>query len=60
MLDEDLLEELAEPLQSDEEKPEEHLQALEECLSRLGESERELIEQRYFSKSSLNVSFSEP
>ncbi|MBT7959707.1 MAG: sigma-70 family RNA polymerase sigma factor [Akkermansiaceae bacterium] len=55
MLDEELADQLAEPLQSDEETPEEHLQALEQCLARLREPERELIEHRYFSKSTLGA-----
>ena len=54
MLDEDLADQLAEPLQSDEETPEEHLQVLEHCLTRLRAPERELIEHRYFSKSTLD------
>jgi len=54
-LDEDLAEELSEPLQSNEEAPEELLQALEHCLSRLSEPERQLVEHRYFSKSTLEV-----
>lgn len=50
MLDEDLADQLAEPLQAENEMPEAHLQALEQCLNRLSEPERELIEHRYFSQ----------
>lgn len=53
VLDDDLADQLAEPFQSDAEQPEEHLQALEQCLARLRGPERELIEHRYFSKSTL-------
>ena len=54
MLDEDLADQLAAPLQSDEERPEELLQILEHCLTRLREPERELVEHRYFSKGTLD------
>lgn len=53
MLDDDLADQLAEPFQGDTEDNEEHFQALERCLSRLTPQERELIEQRYFSKTTL-------
>lgn len=53
MLDDDLADQLAEPLQSDSERPEEHLQALELCLSKLSEPERELIEHRYYTNATL-------
>lgn len=53
ILDDDLADQLAEPMQSDEERPEEHLQALELCLSKLSEPERELIEHRYYTNATL-------
>ncbi|MFK7909973.1 MAG: sigma-70 family RNA polymerase sigma factor [Akkermansiaceae bacterium] len=53
LLDDDLADQLAEPLQSASERPEEHLRALELCMSRLSEPERELIEHRYYSKATL-------
>jgi len=58
MLDDDLAEQLAEPFQDDTEELDEHLQALEQCMARLRGPERELVEHRYFSKSTLDV-FSE-
>ena len=51
MLDENLAEELSR--ECEEEKPEmdERMAALKKCLDRLGENERQLIDQRYFSES---------
>lgn len=53
MLDEDLAEELAEHCAADAGEMDERLRALEKCLGRLNEKERGLIEQRYFSKATL-------
>lgn len=53
MLDEDLAGELAEHCAADAGETDERLRALEKCLGRLNEKERGLIEQRYFSKVTL-------
>ena len=55
LLDEDLAEQLAE---HGEETPEEldgRLRALDKCLGRLEEKERQLVEHRYFSGSTLEA-----
>ena len=57
LLDEDLAKRLADRLaerhEEDPEASEERLNALEKCLARLAPAERELIEHRYFSDSTL-------
>jgi RNA polymerase sigma-70 factor, ECF subfamily len=53
LLDEDLAEELAVHCAAGTGEVDERLRALEKCLGRLNEKERGLIEQRYFSKTSL-------
>lgn len=53
MLDEDLAEQLAEHTAALHNDLDERLRALDRCLGRLAENERELIEHRYFSKLTL-------
>jgi RNA polymerase sigma-70 factor (ECF subfamily) len=53
MLDEDLAEQLAEHTAALPNDLDERLRALNRCLGRLDENERELIEHRYFSKLTL-------
>jgi RNA polymerase sigma-70 factor (ECF subfamily) len=53
MLDEDLAEQLAEHTAALQNDLDDRLQALNRCLGRLEESERELIEHRYHSKATL-------
>jgi RNA polymerase sigma-70 factor (ECF subfamily) len=53
MLDEALAEQLAEHTAAHHDDSDERLRALNRCLGRLEESERELIEHRYFSKLTL-------
>jgi RNA polymerase sigma-70 factor (ECF subfamily) len=53
MLEEDLAEQLAEHTANQSNDLDERLRALNQCLGRLEENERELIEHRYFSKLTL-------
>lgn len=54
MLDEELAEQLADHCETDPEEADERLIALECCLERLGDKERNLIEHRYASHASLS------
>jgi RNA polymerase sigma-70 factor, ECF subfamily len=55
VLDEDLACQLADHCAADAEEVDERLRALEKCLGRLNGKERGLVEQRYFSKSTLEA-----
>jgi RNA polymerase sigma-70 factor (ECF subfamily) len=54
LFDEDLADQLATECEAQPEEFDERLRAMEQCLSRLGEKERGLIEHRYFSGSALD------
>jgi RNA polymerase sigma-70 factor (ECF subfamily) len=51
MLDEALAEELSRECEAEKPEMDERMAALNKCLDRLGENERQLINQRYFSES---------
>ena len=54
LFDDDLTEQLATECEAEPTEFDERLKALEKCLGRLGETERRLIEHRYFSDSQLD------
>lgn len=54
LLDDDLAEQLAEHVAEGPDEVDERLRALDKCLGRLEDKERELIEHRYFSTSTLD------